>query len=652
MIRLKQATRIKLQLLLICLVVLGTMGGFTGNLVIVSAEGSSGFGDVSSNVYQTADPGFGGNVTSNVYQTTPGISVDIVSSVYQVPDGRHIDFTVTYTATRVGNIKSGDELRFTLPEIFTDMVPEFPKEHFSGCAVVATEVVCTFGGNIESALQGYMILNATVSRNTEPGKYPIEVRSGEVTTTIDVEVIPYDPSDPSKRDLVDKWFEDLGRDENGHGVITDYGKPIQFTIRVNRGEHEMNNATVVDVIPAGMELIEGSLEVYQRTPVRKLIEDPNITIDGNTLTVYLGNIDSTYDIKYKLKITELHPEYKNDARLTADGIDHTSRETVKLGKSSGAINVLKSADKERVAHDDNDQIVTYTIQFYSFGQFAKDRIVVTDIIDDRVNLLEDSIEVSEHFSYDYSQDEHKLTVINDQQSIGVGEQPLITFKVDFSNLEEGIVKNVALIGTTPSNEVTVEKEKPEDPSEPTPTPTPTPTPEDPIEPTPTPTPTPTPEDPSEPTPTPTPTPTPEDPSEPTPTPTPTPEDPSEPTPTPIPTPEDPIEPTPTPTPTPEDPEIIIIEDEEIAQGNPAEEPAGPEETAPSQLPSQDEEIVVEEEPIPLGTTPDEGNRAVKETAVLEQLPKTGEASPIPYYVAGMAMVILGLMLRRAKRKSS
>ncbi|OME66698.1 hypothetical protein BSK65_22075 [Paenibacillus odorifer] len=204
---------------------------------------------------------------------------------------------------------------------------------------------------------------------------------------------------------------------------------------------------------------------------------------------------------------------------------------------------------------------------------------------------------------------------------------------------------------------------------PTPTPTVTPTPTPTVTPTPTPTVTPTPTPTVTPTPTPTVTPTPTPTVTPTPTPivTPTPTPSPEVTPTPSPE----VTPTPTPssevtpTPTPEPPVFptptpsfvigtIVVNDDPVPLGPVASSTPAP---VPTPTPSSNTEVLVDEEEIPLGPvltvtpTPSPEDIAVVDDTIplgnppVDELPKTGESSSVPYYVTGLGFALIGLLMR-------
>lgn len=73
--------------------------------------------------------------------------------------------------------------------------------------------------------------------------------------------------------------------------------------------------------------------------------------------------------------------------------------------------------------------------------------------------------------------------------------------------------------------------------------------------------------------------------------------------------------------------------------------------SPTAGPGPEDEIVLDDE-IPLGSVTDPGT-TVKATAAAT-LPQTGENSPAPYYITGLTLAALGLLLNRTrtgKRKS-
>ncbi|AIQ33596.1 hypothetical protein R50345_02365 [Paenibacillus sp. FSL R5-0345] len=82
-------------------------------------------------------------------------------------------------------------------------------------------------------------------------------------------------------------------------------------------------------------------------------------------------------------------------------------------------------------------------------------------------------------------------------------------------------------------------------------------------------------------------------------------------------------PVPVPTPTPSGGTEVLVDDDEIPLGSVTE-------VTPTPSP---EDIAVVDDTIPLGNPP------------VDELPKTGESSPVPYYVAGLGFALIGLLMR-------
>lgn len=276
MYSMKLINKRSLHLLLVFFIAFGMLGGFAVNPAIAKAEG---------------DPGFTFTVTQNVYD---------------VKQGQYVSFRVDYEATRVGAIKEGNQLKFTLPDMFNNVTPKVPTEHFSGCVTEGTDVVCTFGSGVETGLKGYMILEATIKWGTEPGKKEIVIEINDVVTTIPVNVLP--PGTPgdgeNKRILIDKWADNLGHDTDGRGVVIDFDKPIEYLVRVNYAKQELKNVVVIDEIPDGLELVHDSVKFYEDSPYKENNRrEFDYSVNGKELEANFGDITSTFYIKYELKVT-------------------------------------------------------------------------------------------------------------------------------------------------------------------------------------------------------------------------------------------------------------------------------------------------------------------------------------------------------------
>ncbi|MBY3622380.1 LPXTG cell wall anchor domain-containing protein [Acinetobacter sp. CUI P1] len=84
-------------------------------------------------------------------------------------------------------------------------------------------------------------------------------------------------------------------------------------------------------------------------------------------------------------------------------------------------------------------------------------------------------------------------------------------------------------------------------------------------------------------------------------------------------------PAPVPTPTPSSNSEVLVDDDEI--------PLGPVPVVTPTLAPAPDDIAVVDDTIPLGKPP------------VDELPKTGESSPVPYYVAGLGFALIGLLMR-------
>ncbi|WP_167360775.1 LPXTG cell wall anchor domain-containing protein [Paenibacillus typhae] len=65
--------------------------------------------------------------------------------------------------------------------------------------------------------------------------------------------------------------------------------------------------------------------------------------------------------------------------------------------------------------------------------------------------------------------------------------------------------------------------------------------------------------------------------------------------------------------------------------------------SPTAGPGPDDEIILDDE-IPLGSVTDPGTTA----AAVATLPQTGESSHAPYYITGLTLAALGLLLSRTR----
>ncbi|OZQ79301.1 hypothetical protein CA598_28640 [Paenibacillus sp. VTT E-133291] len=98
---------------------------------------------------------------------------------------------------------------------------------------------------------------------------------------------------------------------------------------------------------------------------------------------------------------------------------------------------------------------------------------------------------------------------------------------------------------------------------------------------------------------------------------------------------------------------IVVNDDPVPLGPVASSTPAP---LPTSTPSSNTELLVDDE-IPLGPvltvtpTPSPEDIAVVDDTIplgnppVDELPKTGESSPVPYYAAGLGFALIGLLMR-------
>ncbi len=100
---------------------------------------------------------------------------------------------------------------------------------------------------------------------------------------------------------------------------------LTWRIYVNRNNITINNCVVTDVMPAGLEFVDGSVTIGGAAA------DPaDYTYIGNTFTYYFGNITAQQYIEFRTRITDVNfyknnatRTFSNTATVTGDGIDPT-----------------------------------------------------------------------------------------------------------------------------------------------------------------------------------------------------------------------------------------------------------------------------------------------------------------------------------------
>ena len=110
--------------------------------------------------------------------------------------------------------------------------------------------------------------------------------------------------------------------EKSGGDSTSYGAPeITWKVTANTAKHAITNATIVDVIPAGLKLDMNSIVIKKDgNKINNNIVDITNIPDGN-LIIKLGDTNNTYEIAYTTEVIDASKApFVNNVSLIGDGL--------------------------------------------------------------------------------------------------------------------------------------------------------------------------------------------------------------------------------------------------------------------------------------------------------------------------------------------
>lgn len=387
---------------------------------------------------------------------------------------------INYKILDKSKLKEGDKIVITLPDIFTDITPVYPEQHFSSVTNENGVVTLTFNKNIDKAVTGYMSIRLTGNNNIRQGvSYPVNINLNGKTETVYVKGEENSSGGSSGEYPLMYKTANLpiaasGTDGNKeyYGEITDRNKPIKYYIEINSGDGTnpnsrkfIRNAKLSDDIPKGMALDIKSITVEKtdyynnRTDVtQEFWNSGKIKADKSSLNINFGDVSyEHYAVTYETYITSTEKGYMNNANLSYDNDSNApSKYYSKLSKDAGALNVYKSVDKTNVKNDPNDQKIKYQIKFDSYGHFFKDTLNIVDNLDTRLSDIK--ITSTNQFTTTFDKATKKLTIKNDKDNIDPSEEAYITIEASMKNVKPGDeVKNVAYVNDNPTNEVITKK---------------------------------------------------------------------------------------------------------------------------------------------------------------------------------------------------
>ncbi|MGU8336005.1 SpaA isopeptide-forming pilin-related protein [Clostridium perfringens] len=410
-------------------------------------------------------------------------AVEITSTTFEsntVAKDISNNLRIDYKILNKDKLKDGDKIVISLPDIFKDIEPKCPDQHFKDFDVKDGVVTLTFNENVEKAVTGYMIIRFVGNSNIRKGvSYPVSIDLNGKPSTVYITGEEYShPSSGGQYPLMYKTADlptaatDKEQGREYYGEIVDRNKPIKYFVEINLGDgvnpntrSYLSNADFFDNIPKGMALDVNSICIKRMgyydersSDVTKYFWESNrIKADTKHLEINFGDIRyERYTVIYETRITSTESGYLNDAKLYYDDKELPSKHYSKLSKDAGALNVYKYVDKTKVKNNLNDQKIKYDIKFDSYGYFFKDTLNIIDKLDPRLSDIK--ITATDQFITDFDENTKELVIKNSNGDIDAKKPAYITIEASMKNVGPGeVVKNIAYVNGNPTNEVSTRK---------------------------------------------------------------------------------------------------------------------------------------------------------------------------------------------------
>ena len=411
-------------------------------------------------------------------------AVEITSTTFEsntVAKDISNNLRIDYKILNKDKLKDGDKIVISLPDIFKDIEPKCPDQHFKDFDVKDGVVTLTFNENVEKAVTGYMIIRFVGNSNIRKGvSYPVSIDLNGKPSTVYITGEEYShPSSGGQYPLMYKTADlptaatDKEQGREYYGEIVDRNKPIKYFVEINLGDgvnpntrSYLSNADFFDNIPKGMALDVNSICIKRMgyyderssDVTKDFWESNRIKADTKHLEINFGDIRyERYTVIYETRITSTESGYLNDAKLYYDDDKELpSKHYSKLSKDAGALNVYKYVDKTKVKNNPNDQKIKYDIKFDSYGYFFKDTLNIIDKLDPRLSDIK--ITATDQFITDFDENTKELVNKNSNGDIDAKKPAYITIEASMKNVGPGeIVKNIAYVNGNPTNEVSTRK---------------------------------------------------------------------------------------------------------------------------------------------------------------------------------------------------
>lgn len=411
-------------------------------------------------------------------------AVEITSTTFEsntVAKDISNNLRIDYKILNKDKLKDGDKIVISLPDIFKDIEPKCPDQHFKDFDFKDGVVTLTFNENVEKAVTGYMIIRFVGNSNIRKGvSYPISIDLNGKPSTVYITGEEYShPSSGGQYPLMYKTADlptaatDKEQGREYYGEIVDRNKPIKYFVEINLGDgvnpntrSYLSNADFFDNIPKGMALDVNSICIKRMgyyderssDVTKDFWESNRIKADTKHLEINFGDIRyERYTVIYETRITSTESGYLNDAKLYYDDDKELpSKHYSKLSKDAGALNVYKYVDKTKVKNNPNDQKIKYDIKFDSYGYFFKDTLNIIDKLDPRLSDIK--IKATDQFITDFDENTKELVIKNSNGDIDAKKPAYITIEASMKNVGPGeVVKNIAYVNGNPTNEVSTRK---------------------------------------------------------------------------------------------------------------------------------------------------------------------------------------------------
>lgn len=411
-------------------------------------------------------------------------AVEITSTTFEsntVAKDISNNLRIDYKILNKDKLKDGDKIVISLPDIFKDIEPKCPDQHFKDFDVKDGVVTLTFNENVEKAVTGYMIIRFVGNSNIRKGvSYPVSIDLNGKPSTVYITGEEYShPSSGGQYPLMYKTADlpttatDKEQGREYYGEIVDRNKPIKYFVEINLGDgvnpntrSYLSNADFFDNIPKGMALDVNSICIKRMgyhderssDVTKDFWESNRIKADTKHLEINFGDIRyERYTVIYETRITSTESGYLNDAKLYYDDDKELlSKHYSKLSKDAGALNVYKYVDKTKVKNNPNDQKIKYDIKFDSYGYFFKDTLNIIDKLDPRLSDIK--ITATDQFITDFDENTKELVIKNSNGDIAAKKPAYITIEASMKNVGLGeVVKNIAYVNGNPTNEVSTKK---------------------------------------------------------------------------------------------------------------------------------------------------------------------------------------------------